>query len=181
MMKYLLPLLVSIFVVACGDGGGGEPNPIVIDPGNQTLRIDRTTEYGLSIPTSGNSITIGLGNTVTFVTMAGTNNVLVTEPQVLIRSMDVSGSNNSVTLGANSRVPTLTITGTNALLMVGPNVSIDELVVLGSNAVITVPSATARIGRIDLNGSNIVLRIPFGYSGTTTIRNNGANNNIVEQ
>ncbi|HVZ42265.1 MAG TPA: hypothetical protein VHA82_00530 [Ramlibacter sp.] len=183
-MKYLLALLTSIFasilLTACGSGDGFT-NPVVIDPGGQTVRLDFPTEYGLQIPTSGNRVTVASNNTVTFVTMAGTNNILNIEPNVLVRSMEVSGSNNTVNLSNNDTVPTISVLGTNAILNVGADDQINEIQMLGSNGLLTITSFSANVGTIGLGGSNIVLRIPTGYTSKTTIHNTGANNQIIEQ
>jgi hypothetical protein len=183
MMKYLIAILACAFLTACGGGGDGDDlwaNPIVLSHNNQTLRIDRTDQYGLDIASSGNRITIAQGNFVTSLRMPGTNNTVFVEPLTYIGLLDMSGANNSVSLSNTTTVGEFRVLGTNAVINVGDGASVDRLFVQGSNAAITIEGMSANVPLITLAGSNIILRIPAGYLSKTTITNIGTNNAVTE-
>ena len=184
-MKKLLALLLLSALFGCGGGGGGgtdtNANPVNFANGNETVRIDRTGEYAIDIPSSGNTVTIATGNTVTHVIITGANNSLIAENSVLIRDLEITGVNNSVSLGNTVTVPIFVVEGANAIVSIGAGDHIDHLTISGANAVVTIRDISAVVPLITTSGSNITLRIPIGYSSHTTITNTGANNQVIEQ
>jgi hypothetical protein len=185
-MKKLIALVLLSALFGCGGGGDGggtdtTANPVNFAAGNETIRIDRADEYGIDIPSSGNTVTIGAGNTVTHVIITGANNSLIAENSVLIRDLQITGVNNSVSLGTTVTVPNFTIDGANAVVQIGAGDRIDRLAISGANAVVTIKDISASVPVIITSGSNITLRIPFGFGAKTTITNTGANNVVVEQ
>jgi hypothetical protein len=184
-MKNLFAIFLVSLLAACGgDGGGGTDTSasptVTFSQGGETLRIDRLDEYGISVPSFNNTITIGARSTVTFVLLSGSNNTLIAEDRVLIRSVDVVGANNTVTLGGTVTVPVFTITGSNAIVTIGPNDEIGQLNIHASNAVVRILNFSANVPVIRMSGSNITLTMPAGFGGKTTITNTGANNQVIE-
>jgi hypothetical protein len=185
-MKKLLALFLLSALFGCGGGGDDgatdtTANPVTFAQGNETIRIDRADEYGIDIPSAGNVVTVAKGNTVTHVIVTGANNSLVVEDLVLIREMQITGVNTSVTLGNTVTVPLFTVNGANATISIGAGDHVDRLAISGSNAIVTIRDLSAVVPLITTSGSNITLRIPFGYASHTTITNTGANNTVIEQ
>jgi hypothetical protein len=184
-MKKLFAILLLSVLFGCGGGGGGgtntTTNPVTFAQGNETIRIDRTDEYAIDIPSSSNVVTIATGNTVTHVIITGANNSLIVENLALIRDMEITGVNNSISLGTTVTVPLFTIEGANAVVTIGAGDHVDRLNISGANAIVTIKDISAVVPVITTSGSNITLRIPIGYSSHTTITNTGANNTVTEQ
>ena len=181
-MKYLLAIFLTAFLAACSGGGGpaGLPNPVVIDPGGQTVRLDRTDTYAVDIPTSNNRVTIASGNHVSSLDVDGTGNVIVVEFSSIVSAIDIGGANNTISLGTTVTVADFVVSGSNAVVNIGASDTVDRLAVIGSNAQVTIQGFSANVPDILLAGSNILLRIPGGYTSKTTIRNTGANNLVQE-
>jgi hypothetical protein len=185
-MKNFIALLFVSLLAACGGGGGGggtdtSGSAINFTLGNETVRIDKTTEYTVDIPSAGNVVTIGAGNTVTHVIVTGVNNSLIVENSALIRAMEITGANTSVSLGTTVTVPRLDIFGANASLTVRAGDRIDRLAISGSNAIVNILDLSAMVPVIIMSGSNITLRVPTGFLPSTTITNTGANNIVTQQ
>lgn len=183
-MKHLLAisLLSALFGCVGGDGGTDTSvNPVIFAHGNETIRLDKPTEYAVEIPSAGNAITVATGNTVTHVVITGANNSLIVEHSVLIRAMEITGANNSVALGTTVTVPSFEINGANATVSIAAGNRIDRLIVSGSNDIVTIRDASAAVPVINLSGTNISLRVPIGYRSHTTITNTGTNNVVIEQ
>jgi hypothetical protein len=181
-MKYLLAFFVTALLTACGGGGGGDfpASPVILSDGNQSVRLDRTEPYAVEIPTTGNRLTIAAGNTVTDLDVSGSNNTVIVEFSSIVDNIQFGGANNSLSTGTTVTVSDFVISGTNAVVSIGAANIVDRLAVIGSNAEVTIEAFSANVPDINLAGSNIVLRIPGGYTQKTTIRNTGANNVILE-
>jgi hypothetical protein len=184
-MKHLLAVFAaSLVLCACGGGGGGDegttdPAVVMLTQGNETVRIDRSNEYTLEVPSSGNTVTVAANNTLTHANFTGSNNRLITESGVLIRTLNISGANNSVTLGSTATVPAFNILGSNATVTVAAGSRIDRLSIAGSNADVTITDFSAQVPLIQLTGTNITVRLPSGFLAKTTVTNTGANNQVI--
>lgn len=186
-MKLLSALLMSFALAACG-GGGGDNGITVTDGGvltltesNQTVRIDRTDEYTVLVPSSMNKVTIATHNKLSQLGVTGANNNIVLEDDVAVRALSLNGSNNALTLSSNDSIPELDILGSNATVSIGPGSKVNRLLISGGNALVTIQSMTSTVPVIQMTGSNTVLRVPTGYLSSTTITNTGANNQVIEQ
>lgn len=187
-MKHLAALIAaSVVLCACGGGGDGEDtsgtaeNPVVtLSQGNETVRLDRASEYSLEVPSSNNTVTVAAHSTLTYANFSGSNNKLITESGVLIRTLTVAGANNSVALGTTSTVPVFNILGSNATVTVAAGSRIDRLSISGSNANVTILDPSVTAPQIQLSGTNITVRVPSGFLARTTVSNTGAGNAVIE-
>jgi hypothetical protein len=180
MIKNLVAALLVGVLCACGGGGDGDDSGATGDRtltlGNETVRLDQTGTYSLTVLSANNNITIAAGDTLASISIQGANNILTVENSVAIGGIQVTGANNSVTLGISTTVAQFDIGGDNATASIGAGSRVDHLFVSGSNAGITVQNATAVVPDIRLSGSNIRVRLPAGY--LTTVTNTGMNNTV---
>ncbi|MES2939250.1 MAG: hypothetical protein V4864_16305 [Pseudomonadota bacterium] len=185
-MKHLLAaLFASVVLCACGGGGDGDgitdQNGVVtLTQGNQTVRLDRSGEYSLEVPSSGNTVTLAANNTLAHANITGSNNMLIVESGVRISVLDVAGANNTVSLGTTVTVGVFSVLGSNATVTISAGDRIDRLYISGSNAQVTIKDTTAVVPLIQLTGTNITVRVPAGYLAKTTVTNSGAGNSVVE-
>lgn len=180
-IRSLITVLLVGVLSACGGGDGDSPPETgdrTLTQGNETVRLDQTGTYSLTVLSANNNITIAAGDTLSSISIQGANNILNVENSVAIGGIQVTGANNSVTLGISTTVAQFDVGGDNATVSIGAGSRVDHLFVSGSNAGVTVQNTTAVVPDIRLSGSNNRVRLPAGYLSKTTITNTGMNNTV---
>src|SRR5689334_6368375 len=101
-MNQLVASLLVAFLYGCGGGGtvGSDLNadPVVLTAGNESVRLERTDRYSLSIASSGNRVTFAGASRLDSLLVDGTANTVVLESGASATSIEISGANNNVTL-----------------------------------------------------------------------------------
>ena len=183
-MKLFIAFFFTFFLAACGSGNDG---PVFLDPkvvlseGNQTVRLDRDTEYSIDVPSSNNIVTIGAGNTVTYLIVTGSNNAFYVEERALVRKIQLIGANNSVSLSNTVTVPSFEITGANTKVSISAGDKVDRILMQGGNTTVNILDLSAQVPLIDMTSSNNTIFMPFGFRIKTTITDTGANNFVTER